>query len=146
MAVTKLNTFVAPSMDVRSKDDLDSIQIESGMYYCSESITLNTTDIDGETIQVTSSNWSILCISNEDATNLICRTQFWIDNVSNKVLVRTIKPTMDAYNNFRLLVYADELQEHVINKATNPTEIYIQATSPGVQSGVNRIWINDSTN
>ena len=98
MAVAKNNILVAPSTDKKTLDQLDSVQIEAGLFYAKASKTING---------VTADRWTVICISNETKLNLHCYTQIWIPSVSgstniaaNRVFIRTAAEESTSYTSF----------------------------------------------
>lgn len=146
MAVSRGDVYVSPSVDIKTKAELDSTKIESGLYYCTEEITITATDALGSSISEISSRWTVICISTEYANSLNCYTQIWINSSTkpNHVFIRTLESD-SSYSDFSLLVTADYLKNSgVLNGGTQPIELFVQSMSPGVKEGTTRIWIEHS--
>lgn len=150
MAVTHGSVYVAPSVDIKTKAELDSISIDSGIYYSLDEISIvSALNVSGDAFTHKSSKWTVLCMSTQDATKVKCYTQIWIDSSSTpvQIFIRTLNANETAYNRFTKLSTADSLRnaEAVINKVGSiPVELYAQSSSPGTKSGVTRIWIDTS--
>ena len=146
MAVSRGATYVSPSVDIKTKAELDSTKIESGLYYCTEEITITATDALGSNVSEISSRWTVICISTEYANSLKCYTQLWINSSTkpNHVFMRTLESDT-TYSDFSLLITTDYLKNSgVLNGSTQPVELFVQSMSPGVKEGTTRIWIEHS--
>ena len=93
MAVSKGAVYVSPSMDIKTKDELNNVKIESGLYYCNDEITITALDALGSEVSEISNRWTVICISNEYANILKCYTQIWINSSTkpNHVFIRTLE-------------------------------------------------------
>ena len=130
MAVIKDSTFAAPSTDKRSLTELDSVVIESGVYFCEESRTI---------LNTTSDRWTVSCISTNTKDTLHCFTQIWIPGHTNteqknrRLFIRTAGATDPTYSTFSTFI-------------TSPTdsvvELYVGGTQPPVEAGITKIWFD----
>lgn len=146
MAVSRGTFYVSPSMDIKTKDELNNVKIESGLYYCTDEITLTALNALGTEVSETSSRWTILCLSNELADKLKCYTQIWINSSVKPVnmFIRTLKDDT-SYSDFSLLITSDSLKSMgILNGNSTPIEFYVQENTPGVKEGTTRVWINTS--
>lgn len=149
MAVAQGKYIVSPSSDIKTKAELDSIKIESGLYYCTESVTINAENELGSSIGVTSSRWTVICISNEQADKLACFTQIWIDSSTPRsmMFIRYANSSLNAFTDFSMLVTSDYLRENaVLNTHTEPVHIVVSDTQPTAETGITKIWIDTSGN
>lgn len=126
MAVARNNIFVAPSVDIRSKEELDSTTIESGLYICKEEITIKG---------VTSSEWAVTCLSSNIKDGLHCFTQLWtsVNSSTPKVFSRTSSLGENTYSNF--VSYASVDSDY-------PLEFIVGDTEPTAEEGIYKIFIN----
>lgn len=132
MAVAKGGLYVAPSYDTRSKTQLDSVVLESGLYQCSDSVT-----IDG----ITDTAWTVIAISNETQADIHCYSQIWISpSHPEKIFIRT-SASGNTYSAYKTYLDSANVAQ---NKTSTPVEIYVQTTQPTVESGKTKIWINPS--
>lgn len=133
MAVIKQTTLISPSADYRTKNELDSLELESGMYYCNESVTIGS---------VTSSLWTVFCVSNYDMRTLHCFTQIWIPsatggtNLSDQhIFVRTSALESATYSSFT-----------EFTGGNSGPELVVSSTQPSLSgSGETKIWIQYPT-
>lgn len=128
MAIAKKDIFVAPSVDMKFKDELDSVQIESGIFHCNEEITIGS---------ITSSKWTVICMSNETKDGLQCYSQIWSTVLSNtsrpRLFLRTAAPGQTTYSAF----------SSFINCPTDEAvDVYIGGTAPEAENGVTKIFID----
>lgn len=137
MAVTHGATLVAPSIDTKTKAELNDIALEAGLYVCKESVTIMDT---------TSSNWSVVAISNENALSLKCFTQIWIPqtNTTPEVMfMRTSNGT--SYSPFTPIATEAYLKKNaILNGNSQQTKVVVSNTRPTPQAGMNIVWIDTS--
>lgn len=148
MALAQGGVFVTPSNDIKTKDELNSVKIPSGLYHCTESVTVNYLDEFGASKTLTSNLWTVICLSNISASILQCYTQIWICTAcqTNDMFVRTLKTDGSGYTTFSKLVDIAYLRDNaVINTLSTPVELYVQSSSPGTKSGRTRVWIDTSS-
>lgn len=133
MAVIKETTLISPSSDFRSKAALDTVNIESGLYYCNTAVTINS---------VTSSLWTVICISNYDMRTLHCYTQIWIPSLTGStnptkqsMFVRTSASNATTYGNFTEFISSQDSVDITVSSTqpalsgTNQTKLWIQYPS-----------------
>lgn len=147
MAVAQGKYFVAPSLDVKTKAELNSVSLEAGLYYCTESITVSATNEQGSSESVTSSRWTVTCISTEDASSVKCLTQIWIDSASprDKIFLRYANSDMSEYTDFSMLVTTDYLKNNVVlNTHSEPVHVVVSNSQPSAETGITKIWIDTS--
>lgn len=130
MAVIKQRTLISPSVDYRSKSDLDKIDVEAGLYVCDTALTINS---------VTSSLWTVICLSTSDMGELHCYTQIWIPttngstNLSKQsMFVRSSAYDATTYSGFTEFVSAASSVDITVSSSqpatsgTNQTKIWIE--------------------
>lgn len=148
MAIASSGVFVAPSIDIKTPSELNSIFIPAGMYYCNQSNTIVYKDEFDSNLSLTSDLWSVVCISKKEANTLKCYAQIWICVAcqTNDMFIRTLNTAGTGYTAFSKLVDIAYLKNNaVINTLSTPVELYVQSTSPGVKSGRTRVWIDTSS-
>lgn len=129
MAIIKRTTLISPSADTRTLSELNVIDIESGVYYCNEGCTING---------VTSSLWTVVCISNNDMQNLHCYTQIWIPSTtgstsraSQVMFVRTSSTESTGYSSFSSTVVAG-----------SNVKLEVSSSQPTLsENGETKLWI-----
>lgn len=149
MAVARGQVIIAPSTDVRTKDELNNIQIESGLFYCTESVTVQAISETGSLdVSHTDTKWAVTCISTETQNNVHCLMQLWIpcSGRPEYTFIRTSTLDSEEYSDFSVLATADYLKTHAIttNQST-PTKLMIQETQPAIESGKTIIWVDTSS-
>lgn len=148
MAIAKDGVFVAPSTDLKTLDELNSNRIPSGLYNCTEEVTISYKDEHGATNTLTSNLWTVLCTSSNNASNVTCFTQLWICSAcqTNDVFIRTALLTRDGYTEFSKLVDLATLGERaVLNTADEPVQVIVSNTQPEAEAGITKIWINTAS-
>ena len=148
MAIAKDGVFIAPSTDIKTKNELNAVKIPSGVYHCTEQVSISYLDEFGTSKSLSSNLWTVICISSNTATNLLCYTQIWICTAcqTNDMFVRTLNTAANGYTTFSKMVDIAYLRDNaVINTLSTPVELYVQSTSPGVKSGRTRVWIDTSS-
>ena len=149
MAVAQGKVIIAPSSDVKTKAQLDSVNIESGLYYCSDSVTLTASNERNANVSVTSDRWTVTCISTEHADSLACLTQIWIDsaNPQSKMFIRYANAAKSAYTAFDMIITSDYLKTNaVLNTHSEPVQVVVSNTQPTAESGITKLWIDTSGN
>lgn len=134
MAIIKRTTLIAPSADTRTLSELNVIDIESGVYYCNEGVTING---------VSSALWTVVCISNNDMQNLHCYTQIWIPSAtggtsrsSQAMFIRTSSTEATGYSDFSSAVVA-----------SSNVKFEVSSTQPTLsENGETKLWIQYPTN
>lgn len=129
MAVIKQRTLISPSADLRSLVDLGSTSIESGIYYCTDSATIKS---------VTSSLWTVICVSNEDMGEVHCYSQIWIpssngsSNLGKQSLyLRTSAAGSSTYSEWTEFV-----------SSSTPVSIEVATSQPALSAaGETKLWI-----
>lgn len=131
MAVAQGNIILAPSSDKKTKAELDSTSIESGLYYCTESVSI---------CGYTNNRWAVTCISNELRGSLHCFAQIWMPYPSGSaqlarpyMFIRTSADGSTGYSGFSAMIPSN------LN-----FEMYIQSTKPPVEPGKTKVWIDTS--
>lgn len=148
MAIAHSGVFVAPSIDVKSKNELNSIKIPAGLYYCKDSCEITYLDEFDTNLSLKSDFWTVICISDKEAASTKCYTQIWICTAcqTNDMFVRTLNTAGTGFTKFSKLVDIAYLKNNaVINTLSTPVELYVQSSSPGTKSGRTRIWIDTSS-
>lgn len=137
MAVTQGAKLVAPSIDVKTKAELNSLSLEAGLYICKESVTI---------LGTTSSNWSVVTVSNESLSSLKCYTQIWIPQTNTTpehIFMRTSNGT--SYSSFTELATEAYIKKNtIINANTQQTKLVVSNTQPATETGKTIIWIDTS--
>lgn len=128
MAVTRGDLFVSPSVDIRTKAELDSTSIESGLYICKESVTIKN---------LTSNRWSVTCLSTNAKNGLHCLTQIWtnVDSNTPRIFTRTSPLNSNTYSEFTSYANID---------SDYPIDIVIGTTEPSPETGVYKIFLDIS--
>lgn len=147
MAVSNGSIFVSPSYDKKTKAQLDNIKIESGLYYCSDSYTVSAVNEFDDGVAVTSSRWTVICISTEKATDLTCLTQIWIDSSTpqSEMFIRYANSDKTGYTDFTMLITTDYLKTNaVLNTHSEPVHVIVSNTQPEAETGITKIWIDTS--
>lgn len=100
MAIARREVLISPSIDKRLLAELDSTKLEAGIYYTDQEFTID---------KVTSSQWSVICTSNEIQTSIHCFSQIWIapaqyiDGVLSQAqatFIRTAALGAETYSDF----------------------------------------------
>lgn len=140
MAVIRDDVIVAPSIDVLTSESvLNSTTLEPGIY------TLNASKTIGSQ---TSTRWTVIAIAGNVGSAPVCYTQLWLPAQNNlsgadqKIYMRTINTAGTGYGSFTEFT---NTASGINNKASYPTEIYIQGTQPTPVQGKNIIWIDTSS-
>lgn len=129
MAVARNNVYVSPSVDIKTKAELDSTTIESGLYVCKEEVTIKG---------VTSSEWTVTCLSTNIKDSLHCCTQIWTSvnlNKTPKLFSRTSSLGETTYSDF--VSYASVNSDY-------PVEFVVGTAEPTPEDGVYKIFIDIS--
>lgn len=134
MAVVKKRTLISPSVDSRAKSDLDVVGLEAGLYVCDTALTINS---------VTSSLWTVICLSNSDMGELHCYSQIWIPSVNGSsnlskqsMFIRTSAYGSNTYSNFTEFV-----------SASSSVDITVSSSQPALSgSNQTKLWIQYPTN
>lgn len=128
MAVTRGDLFVSPSVDIRTKAELDSTSIESGLYICKESVTIKN---------LTSNRWTVTCLSTNTKNGLHCLTQIWtnVDSNTPRIFTRTSPLNSNTYSEFTS--YANIDSEY-------PVDIVVGTSEPSPTQGVYKIFLDIS--
>lgn len=128
MAVTRGDLFVSPSVDIRTKAELDSTSIESGLYICKESVTIKN---------LTSNRWTVTCLSTNTKNGLHCLTQIWtnVDSNTPRIFTRTSSLNSNTYSAFTS--YANIDSEY-------PVDIVVGTSEPSPTQGVYKIFLDIS--
>lgn len=127
MAIAKGGVILAPSNDIRTKAELDSVTVEAGIFHVSEEVTING---------VTSSKWTVLCFSNELQQSIQCYSQLWISvqqNLKPRLFIRTAIQGANDYSDFTSFVNCG---------TSSPVELYVGGTEPVAESGVTKLYID----
>lgn len=130
MAVVKDKVFVAPSTDIKTLEELDSLVIESGIFYCGE---------ERDILGVTSDRWTVICLSNETQVGLRCYSQIWIPSHNNfnlpnrRLFIRTSGLTGSGYSDYSTFV----------SSATDSVvDMYFGGDEPEPERGITKVWYN----
>lgn len=142
MALAKEGVFVTPSTDVRTLIELDSTELEAGLYYCNSSKTITAGGIE-----VTSDTWTVMCISTINKSSMHCYMQLWVPvgtNISASdatVFVRYSATGSTTYSAFQALTN----NSHAVQNASGgDVRIVVSNTQPAAITGVTQIWIDTS--
>lgn len=138
MALFKENYLIAPSADVRTQAELNSTEIEAGLYYCTNTITLTA-----GAVSITADKWSVICISSEVRTSLHCYAQLWLpsDNTPNPTVFIRYSSGGSTWGAWNVLM-SDKLG--VQNGTAGDVRLVISNTQPAAISGVTQVWIDTS--
>lgn len=147
MAVAQGTKFVAPSVDSKTVAQLNSTQVEAGLFHCSESVTISALDMFDNEVSVTSNRWTVICISDENAITPKCYTQIWIDSnsVQSVMFIRYLTKDATAFTTFSMIATTEYLREKtVLNTHNEPVHVVVSNTQPTAESGITKIWIDTS--
>ena len=136
MSVIRDGVIVSPGVDSLIDDTIfDTQYIEPGIY-----TLLSSKTILGETY----SEWSVIVLSTNGASNPQCYQQLWLPHtgtVANQaIFIRN--STGNSYTGFTKMANIDN---SAINKTGLPLEIYAQTTQPAAVQGRNILWIDTSS-
>ena len=135
MSVIRDGVIVSPGVDsLIDETTFDAQFIEPGIY-----TLLSSKTILGETY----SEWSVIVLSTNGASNPQCYQQLWLPHTgttaSQAIFIRN--STGNTYTEFTKMANIDN---SAINKTGLPLEIYAQTTQPTAVSGRNILWIDTS--
>lgn len=139
MALFKEDYMVSPSGDIRLQSDLDNTELESGLYYCVDTVT-----ISAASVSITASLWTVICISSETRTSLHCYTQIWIpadSSVTNQAAFIRTSESGSTWSNWSVLL---SNSRGVQNGTAGDVRLVISNTQPAAISGVTQVWIDTS--
>lgn len=139
MAVSLQGTLVAPSTDYRSLNELDSVSIEAGLYYCDESRTITAGGIS-----FTSDSWAVTCISSEERDTLHCFAQIWIPTAAGvgtdvTAFIRYAAPSAVAFGSYRAILND---QHAVKTDSASDVRIILSSTQPQPIQNATIIWLD----
>lgn len=128
MAIARQGVFVAPSVDKKLLSELNSTQIEAGIYHCNEQFAIGS---------VVSDKWTVLVFSNETKDGLECLSQLWTTVLPNtdipRMFLRTSAPGETTYSEFNSFINCHTDQA---------VDLYIGGEEPTAEDGITKIYID----
>lgn len=149
MAIANKGAIISPSNDIKTKEELNSIRIPSGLYYCTEDCTIVYTKADGKNYSLQSDLWAVTCLSDKNLNNLKCYMQIWVCVAcqTNDMFIRTLTKDGLGFTDFSKVVNTEMLREQaVVNTHSEPVHVVVSNTQPTAESGITKIWIDTSGN